>query len=1730
MPPPSRSRRSPVFNNFDLWLAQYLDADDHRGRKDHGLAPHPNLLLHADSKLEMVRDLDDGARHFYSALFGKSWVIDHADGLRDQWYLLDVLQYGNVGYNSDSHERDKPSSLSSGRQAVFQQSPWLGEKVQPRRGPLCTGMKLTAHGVGCSPVTAPKVDDTDVAHVFESYNGNSWGTLRDRLGTTTALVVFAQEIGFTEEEVGARGHTARALGWNMLCTPSLGCAAGKHSAGVAIFARLHVGLRWPDFLPRGVVVPRRLIFTIVDIPGWPSILCGCAYLYNSEGLTRRNLSILKSMGEVLEGQHLAIVGADWNLSSIMLEASGMPRRASMLILQSDVETCSTPQASTTIDYFVMSTAFAKLVDSTQVDGTWPKRPHRPVQARLRPGAVKLRQLVYQSHQRLPTSLPIGPTPAPQDWSIARAVAERANGMADDEGIGVGQTWEVMGEAWKLFSDVMERELEARLDTPVKTKGLKGKPLTAKWVSVLTPPRCKKENQVRVAQGWIWLQQTMGDLRGTCLRILSKADTLIDHSEVTAANNLAQILGQPFEAEGLDTRLDVTVQSARRLSGEKPQRPEELADWLERCGEALEEWDSDFVDARRTLDDRARESWDQWQTEALAGSARKMHKLTRLKAKWQPTVIETAPGIFSADPRKLLAREADVLGGYWDARASPDPLEVLDRSCLERLTPQAIRAASNSFSPHTAQSLDGVHVRQFSCMSDEGLETLACIFQTVEKIGVFPKAVYWMLFPLLEKPKGGLRPILLCAAPVRLWERLRRPVVNTLEVTHPRKFWAFGAGKSAESCIWNQAVKAEAQVSEGGVTAGFSWDGSKYYESFDLLTLKERGLRAGLNSVVIKVTYNFWRGPRILRLGTDHSLSPLYARNGLPAGSCLNDIFVRVYALEPFDGFVRRNPDVDLASYIDDDTVSSYGEEGAVLDTLERAARDLHVVFTSELGVNLAQDKLMTFASDPGTARRLGDRLGILAGEVGTHAVSLGCDLAPGGSRGARGHLKKRKQRFADMTRRHRLLRKYRKALPRERFRIGKIYTAGVKPALSFGDTVIGMTDGELKRGRNVLMSYQAPHHPGVSTRAKLVLNGDPLWRSMVAPALAWSHSVWNTTTNPKHAFFTIPQLRSMWQNVSSENLCWKKSQGPIGRMLLSLQRIGWEATSPFDWKDDLGNGLSLLFNTPSMMGHLLQKGVQRFHEKQLAEKLGWSSGARVCVDPIRRITQKSTKGIGLDARGKYLVKSLFCNGCWTEDRAQASGYLTDGLCPLCQQPDSVAHRLFRCTHAQVVQAREAVEATDVFLQSAIDGDVNFYTSLKWEHPAAWWPSMRSDDYPTLYDEQGNVVPWAEFDPSGLDVAGDGSCTPHNIAELSRAAYAWAFFNAAGHITHVARGSVWPSLPQTSQAAEQLQLAMMPILIPSYSGKACYSDCMNAVNLHNMCARDQTDGKRRYGGLRRGSLLHIRNEYAPAVHTPAHRKLVDIEQLAGLERWVGLANWRADVEAKQALALHPRPSEADSKKLDSSVKSLEMVARLAAAVLPLFPKAAHQRPPKRERKRKVFQTATGWHSWEPWLWGHRCASCLSFYGGDLAQRPEVGCGGFPERVRDLLVMAPQHGHVLASTQVESQAKPLLFCMVCGYFAQHRVCSLAEPCLQPRSSDERSSAGNTALSRLRRGLHPKCDWTVSCASREAPMSRQEADAYVGASRPQQTSASVAPLACLGALRARIAAKEEARRQQA
>eukprot|EP00959_Pyramimonas_sp_CCMP1952_P348930 7310923-Pyramimonas_sp.AAC.1 len=84
------------------------------------------------------------------------------------------------------------------------------------------------------------------SELFETYNGNSWPTLRERLTTSSALILLAQEIGFTLDDEGDKCDAVGKLGWRMLAAPAVPGLSGKPKWGAAVLVRQHLGLRWPS--------------------------------------------------------------------------------------------------------------------------------------------------------------------------------------------------------------------------------------------------------------------------------------------------------------------------------------------------------------------------------------------------------------------------------------------------------------------------------------------------------------------------------------------------------------------------------------------------------------------------------------------------------------------------------------------------------------------------------------------------------------------------------------------------------------------------------------------------------------------------------------------------------------------------------------------------------------------------------------------------------------------------------------------------------------------------------------------------------------------------------------------------------------------------------------------------------------------------------------------------------------------------------------------------------------------------------------------------------------------------------------------------------------------------------------------------------------------------------------------------------------------------------------------
>ena len=115
---------------------------------------------------------------------------------------------------------------------------------------------------------------------------------------------------------------------------------------------------------------------------------------------------------------------------------------------------------------------------------------------------------------------------------------------------------------------------------------------------------------------------------------------------------------------------------------------------------------------------------------------------------------------------------------------------------------------------------------------------------------------------------------------------------------------------------------------------------------------------------------------------------------------------------------------------------------------------------------------------------------------------------------------------------------YKRAVPVQReARLGKVFRTGVRPALTYGTEVIGMTDSELTALRREYGRYVKPHHGGISASAKLVLGLDPAAKQALAPALQWARMVWAAVVKPDTALVTLDVLCSWWTQALSAREC-----------------------------------------------------------------------------------------------------------------------------------------------------------------------------------------------------------------------------------------------------------------------------------------------------------------------------------------------------------------------------------------------------------------------------------------------------------------------------------------------------------------------------------------------------------------------------------------------------------------
>eukprot|EP00959_Pyramimonas_sp_CCMP1952_P014137 299229-Pyramimonas_sp.AAC.1 len=312
---------------------------------------------------------------------------------------------------------------------------------------------------------------------------------------------------------------SQAHGWQALILPGVTGSGRLAAAGVAVFARIGVGLRGPVY-PSGELqtrrsqtqsciafgselVPHRAQHVVIDVPGWPSFNLFNVYLHTAEGMSARNAKILMNVGIAMAGQlGPSIIGGDWNMSAMEVEESTFPRHAHVAIVQPSEVTCRTASANTTIDFFAMTSAAIRLVKEIRVDRRWPIKPHRPVLVELSTIGHKLQYLTYTGGPKLAAAVVPGPMLPEPDWSDERCYADAAVDIAMNGE--VDAAWQFLGQAWAKFATKLGARLSHLTGSDVTQVNGYANSVRPRWVDYEYEGKDAEGVQC-LADGWKWFQ-------------------------------------------------------------------------------------------------------------------------------------------------------------------------------------------------------------------------------------------------------------------------------------------------------------------------------------------------------------------------------------------------------------------------------------------------------------------------------------------------------------------------------------------------------------------------------------------------------------------------------------------------------------------------------------------------------------------------------------------------------------------------------------------------------------------------------------------------------------------------------------------------------------------------------------------------------------------------------------------------------------------------------------------------------------------------------------------------------------------------------------------------------------------------------------------------------------------------------------------------------------------------
>ena len=406
---------------------------------------------------------------------------------------------------------------------------------------------------------------------------------------------------------------------------------------------------------------------------------------------------------------------------------------------------------------------------------------------------------------------------------------------------------------------------------------------------------------------------------------------------------------------------------------------------------------------------ARQKWLAFVDEQLRTGAGILHSLTKRGALEADELVTDSAGA-STSPQAIVDADLKTWRKIWEkfqatASAPWRGAKAEDfawAAPLPSISPCCLIEVALTFKKRTGLGADTFHPRWFAWLSVPVLRGFVALLHALEKIGMWPEQVRSILIAQIPKAGGGRRPVGLLASLVRLWERVRKPVVAGWRCTIERSYnWA-AKGRSTEAAVWKQSIQAEAARASGLEPAACLIDLVKAFEMVKLELVWRFGLDLHFPPVLLKLILEACAFARHL-VFQGAVAEAVWSLSAILAGGSFTTDLLLIIMVRPCDQIASRIGDGDLWLFVDDLTLHVWGSLSDVARRLDDVVSLAIVQLEEDLELQVSRSmphaKTVVVASSKHLATAMQPLTSALGIKTCTEAKLLGIDFSSGRKQG-----------------------------------------------------------------------------------------------------------------------------------------------------------------------------------------------------------------------------------------------------------------------------------------------------------------------------------------------------------------------------------------------------------------------------------------------------------------------------------------------------------------------------------------------------------------------------------------------------------------------------------------------------------------------------------------------------------------------------------------------------------